>query len=363
MIAILNFVFLHNTDRQWMFALLYLLGAFVAGHLIVWISRNILRNIAKRTTPKIDDLIIDAVEKPLAMIIMLIGIKLALRELTMPASYMVFIGKAYIVLIIINISWILSRFVSALIDEYVTPRVKLSGKRVNTRLIPTMKKTAQTIIWGFGIVIALNNTGYDVRALVAGLGIGGLALALAAKDTVTNFFGGFTIFADKPFRIGDRVRVSGFDGHIVAIGLRSFRLATFDGNEVVIPNSVIIDNVVENVTMSPHYRIILDLGLTYATSPEQMKKALGILIDIAKEIPGVDENLTESSFFGYGDFSLIIRYVYFIDKAKGEYYRTQSEVNMAILERFNAAGLDFAFPTQSLYIENMKGNVGIKKEN
>lgn len=302
-------------------------------------------------------------EKPLAMIIMLIGIKLALRELTMPASYVVFIGKAYIVLIIINISWILSRFVSALIDEYVTPRVKLSGKRVNTRLIPTMKKTAQTIIWGFGIVIALNNTGYDVRALVAGLGIGGLALALAAKDTVTNFFGGFTIFADKPFRIGDRVRVSGFDGHIVAIGLRSFRLATFDGNEVVIPNSVIIDNVVENVTMSPHYRIILDLGLTYATSPEQMKKALGILIDIAKEIPGVDENLTESSFFGYGDFSLIIRYVYFIDKAKGEYYRTQSEVNMAILERFNAAGLDFAFPTQSLYIENMKGNVGIKKEN
>lgn len=363
MIAILNFVFLNNSDRQWMFALLYLVGAFVASHLIVWISRNIFRKIASRTTPKIDDLIIDAIEKPLAMIVMLIGLKLALRGLTMPTSYSVFISKAYIILIIVNISWISSRFVTALIDEYVTPRVKLSGKRVNTRLIPTMKKTAQTIIWGFGIVIALNNTGYDVRALIAGLGIGGLALALAAKDTVTNFFGGFTIFADKPFRIGDRVCVSGFDGHIVAIGLRSFRLATFDGTEVVIPNSVIIDNVVENITLSPYYRIVLDLGLTYGTTPEQMKTALNILNDIAKENPGVDDSQTKTSFFGYGDFSLTIRYIYYIDKVKGGYYRTQTEVNMAILERFNASGLEFAFPTQSLYVENMKGSVGIKKEN
>lgn len=363
MMAMFNFVFWGNTNRQWMFAILYLVGAFFAGHLIVWICRNVLRKIAKRTPPKIDDLIIDAIEKPLAMIVLLIGIKLALRELTLPKSYIDFIGKAYIILIILNISWILSRFASATIEEYITPRVKLSGRRVNTRLIPTMKKTSQTIIWGFGIVIALNNTGYDVRALVAGLGIGGLALALAAKDTVTNFFGGFTIFADKPFRIGDRVRVSGYDGHIVAIGLRSFRLATFDGTEVVIPNSVIIDNVVENVTLSPFYRVVLDLGLTYATTPEQMKTALDILADIAKENPGVDDSQTKASFFGYGDFSLTIRYIYYIDKVKGGYYRTQSEVNMAILERFNASGLDFAFPTQSLYIEGVKGSVGVKKEN
>lgn len=359
----LNFVFLHNTDRQWLFAIMFLLGAFVAGHLIVWISRNVFRKIAKRTSPKIDDLIIDAIEKPLAMIVLLIGVKLALRQLYLPPNYVAFIGKAYIILIIINISWILSRFASALIDEYVTPRVKLSGKRVNTRLIPTIKKTSQTIIWGFGIVIALNNTGYDVRALIAGLGIGGLALALAAKDTVTNFFGGFTIFADKPFRIGDRVRVSGFDGHVVAIGLRSFRLETYDGTEVVIPNSVIIDSVVENVTLSPHYRIILDLGLTYGTTPEQMKTALDILLDIAKSNPGIDDSQTKASFFGYGDFSLTVRYIYYIDKVRGGYYRTQSEVNMAILERFNAAGLSFAFPTQSLYVENIQGSVGIKKEN
>ncbi len=358
-----DFVFLNNTGHQWLMAFAIIVGAFVAGHALVWVNRHLVRKIVKRTLPKIDDIIVDSVESPLGLIVVLVGIRVALRELTIPLRYLELVNDAYVVLIILNITWILSRFCTALIIEYVAPKVKLSGKRVNSRLIPTLQKTSQTVIWGFGIVVALNNTGYDVKALIAGLGIGGLALALAAKDTVTNFFGGFTIFADKPFRIGDRVRVSGYDGHIVAIGLRSFRLATFDGTEVVIPNSVIIDSVVENVTLSPHYRIILDLGLTYATTPEQMKTALDILLDIAKDNPGVDDSQTKASFFGYGDFSLTIRYIYYIDKVKGGYYRTQSEVNMAILERFNASGLNFAFPTQSLYIENMQGSVSIKKEN
>ncbi len=107
--------------------------------------------------------------------------------------------------------------------------------------------------------------------------------------------------------------------------------------------------------------IIMPKGRTITEMLSGFKN--GILNDIAKENPGVDDSQTKTSFFGYGDFSLTIRYIYYIDKVKGGYYRTQTEVNMAILERFNASGLEFAFPTQSLYVENMKGSVGIKKEN
>lgn len=357
-------ILMQNTLGQWFKAAAFIVGAFVASHILLWVIRHIIKKIVKRTPPKIDDIIVDAIEKPVAAIVMLIGIKLALQELTLSVRVNQFMSRAYVMLMILGLTWFLSRFVALLIVEYVRPTVKdklsgkLPGKRADTQMIPAIKRSVQTIIWVFGIVIALNNSGYDVKALVAGVGIGGLALALAAKDTVTNIFGGITIFFDKPFRIGDRVRVSGYDGYIVAIGLRSFRLSTLEGTEVVIPSAVIIDNVVENVSREPSRRVILELGLTYDTTPDQMKRAIEILREIADQNPNVENNAT-AYFNTFADFSINISFIYFIIKGK-DIFETQSEVNLAILERFNAEGLNFAFPTQSLYVEGVRGNIDVK---
>ena len=346
-------MFMKNTIGQWFWAVAFVVGAFVVSHILLWIIRHIIKKIVKHTPPKIDDIIVEAIEKPVAAVVMLIGIKLALQELTLPARAVSFMSRAYAMLLILGLTWFLSRFVALLIVEYVRPSVsdKLPGKRADKQMIPAIKRSVQTIIWGFGIVIALNNSGYDVKALVAGLGIGGLALALAAKNTVTNIFGGITIFFDKPFRIGDRVRVSGYDGYIVAMGLRSFRLSTLEGTEVVIPNAVIIDNVVENVSREPSRRVVLELGLTYDTNPGQMKRAMEILRDIADQNPNV-ENAPVVYFNTFADSSINISFIYFIIKGK-DIFETQSEVNLAILERFNAEGLNFAFPTQTMYVNNI----------
>lgn len=355
-----DIMFLRNSIGQWLTAIAFVVGAFVASHILLWIIRHIIKKIVKRTPPKIDDIIVEAIEKPVAAVLMLIGLKLAMQELTLPARVNSFMERAYIMLIILGLTWFLSRFVSQIISEYVKPSVskKLPGKRADKQMIPAVKRSVQTIIWGIGIVIALDNTGYDVKALVAGLGLGGLALALAAKDTVTNIFGGITIFFDKPFRIGDRVRVSGYDGYIIAVGLRSFRLSTLEGTEVVIPSAVIIDNVVENVSREPSRRVMLELGLTYDTTPDQMRRAMEILQEIAAQNPNIEKNAT-TYFKTFADFSMNICFIYFIVKGK-DYFEIQSQVNLEILSRFNAEGLNFAFPTQSLIVENMRGNIDVK---
>ncbi len=198
--------------------------------------------------------------------------------------------------------------------------------------------------------MALNNAGYDVAALIAGLGIGGLALAMAAKDTVSNVFGGFTIFTDRPFTLNDRIKVAGYEGYIREIGLRSTRLQTLEGRVVTIPNSRFSDTPVENVTLEPSRKVVLNLGLTYDTSPEQMRRALDILTQIGTQHVELEDRLLVS-FNGFGDFSMNILFIYYI-KSGADILGTQTEINLLILDRFNAAGLEFAFPTQTLYTKS-----------
>src|SRR5690606_4696085 len=122
---------------------------------------------------------------------------------------------------------------------------------LDNQVLPIVQKGVRTVIWSIGIIVALNNAGYDVGALIAGLGIGGLALAMAAKETVSNMFGGLMVFTIKTFKIGDRIRINGFDGFVSEISFQVTRMKTLEGRLVTIPNSLFIGNIVENVSAEP----------------------------------------------------------------------------------------------------------------
>ena len=179
---------------------------------------------------------------------------------------------------------------------------------------PILRKGLRSGIWIFGLIMALNNAGYDVGALIAGVGIGGLALAMAAKDFVSNMFGGITVFVDQPFKVGDRIQISGYDGTIEEIGLRSTRLRTLAGRIVIIPNFKFTDTFLENVTNEPSRKASLTLGLTYDTSPEQVEEAIGILKAIIAERAETLEHDPTIWFDSFGDFSLNVKLVYYIKK-------------------------------------------------
>ncbi|MEM7353954.1 MAG: mechanosensitive ion channel family protein [Acidobacteriota bacterium] len=344
----LEATFYGNTVLEWATALAIVVGALVVGKAVYWVFQNVARRLTAKTQTKLDDIILDMIEEPIVVIVTVLGFWAAVNTLTLSDRVTEFFGNAMQAAITLSVAWLLARLIDSLIQEYLVPLAEKSETDLDDQLLPIARKGAKLAIWALGIIIALNNAGQDVGALLAGLGVGGLALAIAAQDTVANIFGSATIFADRPFAIKDRIRIKGYDGVVREIGLRSTRLETRDGPIVTIPNSVFTGSPVENVSAGPlGRRVKLELGLVYDTTAAQMRRAMDILHEISAGNDGVGDNVN-ISFSAYGDSAMVIRYAYFVNPG-ASFRGVQSEVNMAILEQYGAEGLDFAYPTQTIY--------------
>lgn len=335
-----------NTVTQWLVTLAIVVAAVLVGKTLYWFFSKIVRRLTAKTETKFDDIVIDMIEEPIVAAVTVFGIWLGLGRLTLPEKLSDFIGNAMQGAIVLAVAWLLVRLVDSLFREFLAPLAEKSETDLDDQLLPILRRGTKMTIWALGIVVALNNAGYDVTAVIAGLGIGGLALAMAAQDTVSNVFGGFTIFTDRPFTLGDRVRIGGFDGSIQEIGLRSTRLQTLAGTLVTIPNSKFADSPVENVSAEPSRKVANTLGLTYDTTPEKMEEAIATLHSIAAANANLEEKVIVG-FSGFGDFSMNLLFIYYIKK-DADIVATQTEVNMAVLRKFNEKGLEFAFPTQTI---------------
>ena len=342
---------LGNSGEAWLIALFLAIGSVIGARVLYWIFARISRRLARRTKTALDDIILDMIEEPIAVMLSFIGIRFALGTLSFPEGLQTWIGYVFNVVMILAAAWLISRLFDALFKQYVVTWAEKSDTDLDDQLLPIVHKVANVVIWSVALVIALDNAGYDVGALVAGLGIGGLAFAMAARDTIANVFGGFTIFADKPLTLNDRVRIAGYDGSVREIGLRSTRIETLDGTVVTVPNSKFADSPVENVSLEPSRKVIVKLGLVYDTSPEEMDKAIELLKGIAADSPNLEEKVIVA-FTEFGDFSLNVLLIYYITKG-ADILETQSAINRAILAQFNENGLEFAFPTQTLYTKNV----------
>ena len=340
--------FYWNTVGEWLLALGIILGSVILGKIIFWLFANVVKKLTAKTETNIDDIIIDMIEEPVAFAVAILGIWYGLDMLNLPDAGHVWINRIYYLLIIFNIAWLINRVLDALIQEYIVPIVEKSESDLDDQLLPILKKGIHAAVWIMAIIVGLNNAGYDVGALIAGLGIGGLALALAAQDTVANLFGGITIFVDQPFTINDWIKINSYEGIIEEVGIRSTRIRTFEGRLVTIPNKVFAESAIENVSAEPNRRVIIFLGLTYDTSAERIQEALDILRSIHGMHAEVLEEKVLTLFDSFGDFSLNVKFVYYIKKGQ-DVFATNSAINLEILKRFNAAGLDFAFPTQTIH--------------
>jgi len=342
---------LGNSGEAWLIALLLAIGSVVGARIVYWVFARISRRLARKTKTALDDIVLDMIEEPIAVMLSFIGIRFALGTLSFPEGLETWIGYVFNVVIILATAWLISRLFDALFKQYVVTWAEKSDTDLDDQLLPIVHKVANVVIWSVALIIALDNAGYDVGALVAGLGIGGLAFAMAAKDTIANIFGGFTIFTDKPLSLNDRVRIAGYDGSVREIGLRSTRIETLDGTVVTVPNSKFADSPVENVSLEPSRKVKVQLGLVYDTKPDEMDKAIELLKEITASNPNLEEKVLVS-FTEFGDFSLNLLLIYYIRKG-ADILETQSVINRAILAQFNEYGLEFAFPTQTLYTKNV----------
>lgn len=337
-----------NSIQNWIISILIIVVAIVIVKLITLVSKKVLKPLTDRTKNQLDNIIFYSLEPPVKFAIILLGIWIAIHRLVYPDSFVKVVDNIYRILIVLDITWVFARLFSGLLQVYWGRR----SNGQNNKMLPIIKRTILVVVWIIGLVMALSNVGVNISALLGTLGIGGIAFALAAQDTVKNVFGAFTLLTDKPFNIGDTIRFDSIEGTVVDIGIRSTRIMNYDKRIITIPNYKITDSSIINISSEPMRRVVLNLGLTYDTTAEKMKEALEIL----KALPQKVENVSSSPsnvvavFTEYSDSALGIMYIYYIEK-QGDILGVTSNMNMEILDSFNKAGLEFAFPTRTIYIQ------------
>lgn len=336
-----------NPLLDWGITAALIIGSVIVAKLIYWVLSTTVAKLTKKTKTNLDDLLLDMLEEPIAYGLGLIGIWNSIFWLELSAGAEGTIDKAFYLVAVGMVAWAITRTIEALIEAYLVPIVDKSDNELDDQLLPILRKTLKGTIWIIAIIIGLDNAGYDVGAIIAGLGIGGLAFALAAQDSVKNLFGGFTIFVDKPFTVKDRIKAQGFDGTVEEIGIRSTRIRTLDGRRVTIPNSKFAESAIENVSSEPNRKIVLNLGLTYDANADDLQKGIDILQAILKDTEGTEEKVV-TGFNAFNDSSLNLILVYYISPG-ADIMGIQTSVNMRILTQFAEAKLEFAFPTQTLY--------------
>ena len=337
-----------NTIENWGISILIILGAIIIVKLLSLLGKKVIKPFVTGTDNHLDDVIFYSLEAPVKFAIILLGIWIAIHRLVYPDSFVKVVDNAYSILIVLDITWFFGRLFSSLLQVYWG---KQSNGQAN-KMMPIIKRTILVIVWLIGIVMALSNVGVNISALLGTLGIGGIAFALAAQDTVKNVFGAFTILTDKPFSIGDTIRVDSYEGTVVDVGVRSTKIMNYDKRIITFPNYKITDTSIVNISSEPMRRVVLNLGLTYDTTSEKMKEALELLKSIPKRVENVSSNPSDivAVFTEYSDSALVIMYIYFIEK-QGDILGVTSYMNMEILAAFNKAGLNLAFPTRTVYIQ------------
>jgi len=244
-------------------------------------------------------------------------------------------------------------FLVELPSAWMIRRAGKTDSKMDDMLAPIVSKSLRATIVVLTVVqIAQILSGKEITSILAGLGIGGLAVALAAQDTIKNFFGSVVLLSDKPFEIGDRINVDGHDGPVESVGLRSTKIRTLDGHLVTIPNGELANKPLCNIAKRPYIRRLFNITITYDTPPEKVGEAKAILEDILKDHEGMHPEFPPRVYFDkFNDASLGFLCIYWYHPpAYWDFLAFSERVNLQILERFNAAGIDFAFPTQTLHL-------------
>lgn len=330
--------------------------AIILGFIIKLLIRHLLGIIHKIATSKTktqwDDHIINALRGPTGFMGAIGFWYLSIAILRFEKNAKAFLSNILLFLLYVSAIWLAYRLVNVFID-FLRSITSKTESTLDDQIIPIISKTLKVLVVGLGSMIVLQNFGINVFSLLAGLGIGGLAFALAAKDTASNFFGSFTIFTDRPFMLGDWVKIGSSEGIVEEIGMRSTRIRTFANTIIYIPNSVVANSTILNVSARKYRRTSTTLGLTYDTPPEKIEAFMEGVKNIILANPLTNKENFHVAFVNYGPSSLDIMVYFFLQvKDWGEELMGRQNIYLEILRLAKELKVSFAYPTQSLHIEN-----------
>lgn len=341
-----------NTTIRYVIAALMMVFAFLLRRVVTLFVFGFFKKMAARTKATLDDKLFPALEEPVAALFVVTGILAALRVLKLSVTSDAALSYGTTVAYSLVIFWLLLRAFDTVLD-HLQAKAKEKGLGI-AAFMPWIKKTLIAIFVVFGVLMIAQSMGADVKAFLAGLGIGGLAFALAAQDTIANVFGSIVVATDQPFKLGEYVQIGPWKGTVEDIGLRSTKIRTPERTLVVIPNKMVASEVVNNFSRMPQRRVDMAIGLTYDTPLEQMEGVLGDIREIIKTEPGVHQDLIVANFVGYGASSLDIQIIYFASNPNFLLTLALREsINLKIMRAVTGRGLSFAFPTQTVHVATL----------
>ena len=329
--------------------------SIILGILVAWVIRKFFRYLILKHPNAWRWKVLYALATPVILLAVLVSCFLFSIPVlkTLPAYLYDLDLRLFYASAVFAFAWSIFRLVSVL-DQKIRRFAERSDNSLDNLTVSMIGNTLKIAIAVTSVLfIGQNIFELDITALLASAGIIGLAIALAAKDTISNFFGTIVIIADCPYRIGDRIESGKVNGIVTHIGMRSTRIMTADESVYTIPNSELTNTPLCNINRRGCIKHVMDLGLIYSTSPEQMEKALRILHEILDDFHGPDtpEHSPHIFFSGFGAYSLNIRVIVWLKTVSFvEEEKLLNELNMAILKQFNDAGLEFAYPTQTLFL-------------
>lgn len=341
---------LSNKLADYSLALIILISSI----LIIRVVRGlVIRNLKKwaaQTTNPFDDAVVRILENKIVPIFYLGSFYIAVDNLNLHPI----LDRAIEVLIVIG-SCILGIRLVATLAEYVLKIYWLTYHYNNPNVeqsINTLIPAIRTVIWLIGIIFILDNLGFDISAVVASLGIGGVAIALASQGVLQDLFSYFSILLDRPFELGDFIIVGDYMGSVEYVGIKTTRLKSISGEEIIIANTDLTGSRIRNFKRMRERRIVFKFGLIYDTTAEQLKMIPDLIERIVRETEHT--KFDRAHFSGYSDFSLDFEVVYFIDSNDyTQYMNAQQQINLNIKTEFARNNIQFAYPTQINYLQKI----------
>ena len=340
-----------NTWLHFAIAAVFLIAGLLLRRVVTGIIFAHLRKLAARTRTTLDDKLFPALEAPTATFILLAGIFCALKVLKLSVSTDLAISTGSRVAFSLTIFWALLRAFNALLDH--AHEIAVEKKLGVAAFMPWIKKTLVVVFVTIGTLMVIQNLGYgeSVKTVLAGLGIGGLAFALAAQDTIANLFGSIVVAIDQPFRLGETIKIAGNVGMVEDIGLRSTKLRLIDKSLMVIPNKTVAAESITNLARFTQRRVEQVLGLTYDTTAEQMDEMVAEIRRLILAEPEIDQTSPIVYFRDFNASSLDIWIVFVVkDPDFHKHMQLRQRLNLAFIRAVEARGLSFAFPTQTLHV-------------
>ncbi|MBN1501960.1 mechanosensitive ion channel family protein [Candidatus Woesearchaeota archaeon] len=345
----LNTLYFGNEAYRYLLFFGILILSIILSRIIVWVSENIVKKIIGKTKTKLDDLIIGALDKPAFVAIILAGFYFASFSLQMPEWLYKTYHTIVKIAVIFVLVWALIGLLDVIIVHYLTPLTKKTESDLDDHLIPLLRKLSKISLIVIAIIMILSDLGFNVTSILAGLGLGGLAFALAAQDLLKNLFGGLALITDRPFKLRERIKIGDTEGYVEQIGIRTMQMKTFDDTLISIPNSKVADSTIENVSKRKTIRVKFTLGIACNTPNDKLQKAIKAIEDILNKNKYTDGKATVY-FTDFGAYTLDLMIIYYI-KDLDRFLPTKHEINLAIKEKLESLGVELPYPTQSVELK------------